>query len=392
MEHRGNLMSICFETPRGVSTPNRVSPAPPEGWRKNGNKSIMSNDRTLPIDFTHTGRDGKTTTFVFERFLGRGGQGEVYKYTAENKSIAVKVIDKDAKHSSDLKGWEAIGDQSCGTVDVLGHVEGRNGENYVTYIICEYLETVLSDEDLLAKLRKDPLKMKYVLHSIMDSVVCLIEKGVFYTDVKMDNVMVNLSTDQPTVKLIDLGSAMPKNLANQWAPACTYYYPNKPFPLILGGNGDTKADEFMVKYQVFLTYASVMNERLQIFIDQNLVVTNFLRKPEASPGGMKRVHAFVDVMKVLENQIDDSIETHTRLINRYGSTWREKELEKSKTLVELYKYIKHGLKDCINASELSRNQNPTAPTRPPLLCENKYNEQQSEGPKRKLFSTLGDAS
>ena len=142
--------------------------------------------------------------YKLDTLIGRGGQGEVYngKRKRDEREVIIKKVNK--TNSRNKIPTE---------IKLLGKVQNIEGViKMLDFIIkkdCYYIvmEKIDACEDLYQLLdNSDPLSEPFIrkmFSTIVKTVIKCRERGVFHRDIKDENILVNLKTNN--IKLIDFG-------------------------------------------------------------------------------------------------------------------------------------------------------------------------------------------
>lgn len=206
----------------------------PDGWSASDERAFDGAPVPLYIVYKQS---GATTVYNFEDFVGKGGNGSVYRYVAKDggsasmpESIAVK---SKVGGTGAMNVQRTLAGEQCPTMKIHAVLKftpttpdnGPNHKKPVSYglEVSEFIVQNLHDAALISKMRKefsDPGGVIDVFDQVKDAVECLMRKNpkVFYTDLKMENVMMK----DGKVVLVDMES-----LAQEYTPCITSkYFPN----------------------------------------------------------------------------------------------------------------------------------------------------------------------
>ena len=178
----------------------------------NSNSSISS-EFFFPL-FISLGIENK---FEYFRDLGIGEFGSVIEYNCEGIKLALKIEkDQGLNHPIEQAISNKLRNNKCNIINekYVGHLkisneEGAPEETYYYYLMeagIENLHEIIKTKDL-------PLDIfKNIMNDIIQTLICLINQGIYYTDLKFKNILVCChSPTQFRIKLCDLGSAGTQN-------------------------------------------------------------------------------------------------------------------------------------------------------------------------------------
>ena len=151
--------------------------------------------------------------YRIDSVLGSGGMGTVYRAedTRLDRLVAIKVLrrnDGDAslrqRFQREAKAISSLNHPNiCALYDVGSH-------NNSDYLVMEYLD----GETLRARLRKGlmpyPVAVRTAIQ-IADALTAAHTRGIVHRDLKPDNVLLSAAGHRESVKVADLGLALPVN-------------------------------------------------------------------------------------------------------------------------------------------------------------------------------------
>jgi hypothetical protein len=168
--------------------------------------------------------DGTENKFEYSRDLGIGEFGSVIEYNYEGIKLALKIEkDQGLNHPIEQAISNKLRNNKCNIINekYVGHLkilneEGGSEETYYYYL----MEAGIKNLDEIIKTKDLPLDIfKNIMNDIIQTLTCLINQGIYYTDLKFKNVLV--CCHSPThfrIKLCDLGSAVGANAERFYLP------------------------------------------------------------------------------------------------------------------------------------------------------------------------------
>lgn len=185
----------------------------------------------LPSHVTATLDSNNPTTFSFERMLGEGGEGAAAVYiSSDGKRVTVKVQfcdDVDSQKHGEEEA--ALAAQAAAAIGDACTTEGCPGCTVKASAIREPLSTVQRGKcsfalypyvqlNLAEWLANTPKRSPQVITSLFEQalgiVICLQDKGFYYTDLKPSNFLViqdNAADLNPQLVVGDLGGIITKD-------------------------------------------------------------------------------------------------------------------------------------------------------------------------------------
>ncbi|KAM9728562.1 serine/threonine-protein kinase pim-1-like [Menidia menidia] len=159
--------------------------------------------------------------YVEESPLGEGGCGSVFAghRKADNMPVAIKHIPKDkvyCKHkdtdgrllSVEVLVMQKLGMTDPGSVGSSAPVSLLDWYDFQQELIL-VLERPMPAEDLSNYIVKngslEEEEAKVILKQLVDAAIHLKEKSIFHRDIKVENILIETSTNVPRVRLIDFG-------------------------------------------------------------------------------------------------------------------------------------------------------------------------------------------
>ncbi|KAM9728579.1 serine/threonine-protein kinase pim-1-like [Menidia menidia] len=160
--------------------------------------------------------------YVEESPLGEGGCGCVFAgyRKADKMPVAIKHIPKDkvyCKHkdtdgrllSVEVAVMQKLGMSDPGSVGSSAPVSLLDWYDFQQELIL-VLERPMPAEDLSNYIEKnggslEEEEAKVILKQLVDAAIHLKEKSIFHRDIKVENILIETSTDVPRVRLIDFG-------------------------------------------------------------------------------------------------------------------------------------------------------------------------------------------
>ncbi|CAG5869213.1 unnamed protein product, partial [Menidia menidia] len=160
--------------------------------------------------------------YVEESPLGEGGCGSVFAghRKADNMPVAIKHIPKDkvyCKHkdtdgrllSVEVAVMQKLGMTDPASVGSSAPVSLLDWYDFQQELIL-VLERPMPAEDLSSYIEKnggslEEEEAKVILKQLVDAAIHLKEKSIFHRDIKVENILIETSTDVPRVRLIDFG-------------------------------------------------------------------------------------------------------------------------------------------------------------------------------------------
>ena len=147
---------------------------------------------------------------VFRKVMcvGRGSYGEVCHYTSDTKDIVIKSLRHGRTTNYNKIASEYLKENGLQNLKkyIVPHIshEVRNKINLIIMPKILILENILKTNNNIL----EPIKIRLIiLYNIIQSIYELFNKGLFYTDIKLDNVgIINIKDNEFKCFLIDLGS------------------------------------------------------------------------------------------------------------------------------------------------------------------------------------------
>jgi hypothetical protein len=215
-----------------IETPSSAGSTGEESEEDEGNLTI---DRQLPLTIIFIG--GEKVEYSFEKSLAKGSYGEVFlltKKASDTEEIPERICLKVGRKKGDVDGdalvLKRLKGSSCqGTLidSFVLELEFRDLKGQIwkePLIIMEHMKGNL--KSFFQSYQFDRLLDKYVvtlfiLSKITTSFYHLLNKGFYYTDVKISNCLFRL---EPSLRVVlaDIGSAVPKDSQDAIA---TYPHP-----------------------------------------------------------------------------------------------------------------------------------------------------------------------
>lgn len=220
-----NRISDLFEraAERDPAARSRLLESEPDAIRREVERLLREHERGGLLDRPLVAQDAArqdrwtgTTLggrYRIERFLARGGAGEVYlarDTQIADRAVVVKFLDSYARQDPWLqknfhKEMEALARiDHHGVVGILDAGETADG---LPFLVIEYINGVT----LRSEIQKGPLeagRVARLIRQIGGAVAAAHEKGVLHRDLKPENIMLeHPATADETVRLIDFGIA-----------------------------------------------------------------------------------------------------------------------------------------------------------------------------------------
>lgn len=215
----GGLSDMFFSMFSPKPEPPPPKPDPPKPKPKPPKSNPLPN-------LTRNGPEG-AVEYLFKKKLGEGGQGAVYLYEASSEingipfQVAVKVSSSE-EMEQDVIGSEHVRDSRshCNVIEVYGIVHFQDKKENKTMIIMQYIDTRLKNASVLSSLRTDLKIMQALWQQLKEAAYCINDVNFVYTDLKLENVMLDADG---IPYIVDLGS-----LSRMYTePAAhTYFFPN----------------------------------------------------------------------------------------------------------------------------------------------------------------------
>ena len=139
--------------------------------------------------------------FTEQQLIGKGGYGEVYKYTQGGKTIACKKVDLTKKDSFINEVKMAIKTKNLKGVVAINKAFTQGSHGYMFMELCK----IDLCDYVLTKIMLSEQEAAQLFYSICTAVQELHQHGIAHLDLKLDNILLTFDEE---VKLIDFGSAV----------------------------------------------------------------------------------------------------------------------------------------------------------------------------------------
>lgn len=146
--------------------------------------------------------------------LGKGGYGTVYKIN--NKIVIKVIINPNYEVCQDVKR----------EFQILAYITSKSYcyvprvyEFYSDEDTCAYTMEYVKGEDMYNWIEKNkPLeqyKMVNIARKILEAIVCLHNLGIYHMDLKLENIIINYTTRESEITIIDFGAACGTHIEKQ---------------------------------------------------------------------------------------------------------------------------------------------------------------------------------
>jgi len=150
--------------------------------------------------------------YRFERRLGRGGMGTVYKAqdTELKRGVAVKVIRSELMHGTDALArfrWEAKAGAGFAHQNVVTVHDFGVAEDNRAYLVMELLSGCNLREELHRCGKFDPRRVLEILSGVSSAIEAAHARKLLHRDLKPENVFITRSGTAEVAKVLDFGLA-----------------------------------------------------------------------------------------------------------------------------------------------------------------------------------------
>ncbi len=153
----------------------------------------------------------KAGRYELEREIGRGGMGQVYlaRDTRLGRTVALKLLPREATHDSDLRRRLAQEARAASAISHPGVATVYDFEEGVeeSFIVYEYVEGVTL-RDWLGKNRSTTEEILEIGVQLADALAAAHERGITHRDLKPENIMLTPARERVgRAKIMDFGLA-----------------------------------------------------------------------------------------------------------------------------------------------------------------------------------------